>query len=290
MSARTRVTEKIPGAATRISALARLEVDEVLRSRWLALCVGLYTVLAAIFLMTGLRESGVMGFTGTTRVLLSLAHALVVLLPLLALTGTGLVVTRARRDGTLELLFSLPVTREDYFSAVTLVRYGALVLPLLVLMPGLAVAGSLASGQAVPWPFLARAMAVSAALLWSFTGLGLAISTRVTEPDRALMYLLLVWVAGVAILDFGLVGLMLQWDLPTAAVFALAGLNPVEMARLALLSGAEPTLGTLGPVGFFMSGSLGAGWLLAVGILWPALVGTAGWLAARRRLRAGDLI
>ncbi len=290
MSARTRVSEKVPGAMTRISALARLEVGEVLRSRWLALCIGLYAALAAIFLIVGVRESGVMGFTGATRVLLSLAHALVVLLPLLALTGTGLVVTRARRDGTLELLFSLPVTREDYFSAVTLVRYGALLVPLLLLMPGLALFGSLASGQAVPWAFLGRALLVSAALLWSFTGIGLAISTRVHEPDRALMYLLLAWVMGVALLDFGLVGLMLQWNLPAVAVFVVAGLNPVEMARLALLSGAEPTLGTLGPVGFFLSESLGARRLLMIGVLWPWLVGTAGWLVARRRLRAGDLV
>ncbi len=273
-----------------MAALARLELGEVLRSRWLLFCGGLYAALAALFIVVGLRESGVMGFTGMSRVLLSLSHALVVLLPLLALTGTGLVVSRARRDGTLELLFSQPVTRADYFGAVTLVRYGALFLPLLVLMPGLAVVGSMVFGQPVPWAFLARALAVSAALLWSFTGIGLAISTRVNEPDRAMMYLLLAWVLAVALLDFGLVGLMLQWDLPAVAVFALAGLNPVEMARLALLSGAEPTLGTLGPVGFFLSGTLGSGWLLAAGVLWPLLVGSVGWTAARRRLRNGDLV
>lgn len=279
-----------PSAYARVGALARLEVGEVLRSRWLLFCAGLYAALAALFLVVGARESAVVGFTGMSRVLLSLSHALVLLLPLLALTGTGPVVSRARRDGTLELLFSHPITRDDYLGAVTAVRCGMLLLPLLVLLPGLAVLGSAVAHQPVPWSFLARALAVGAALLWAFTGIGFAISARVQEPDRVMMYLLLVWVAGVALVDFGVVGLMLQWDLPAAVVFTLAGLNPVETARLALLSGAEPTLGTLGPVGFFLSNSLGATWLLVVGVLWPGLVGSAAWLAGRRRLRTGDLL
>jgi ABC-type transport system involved in multi-copper enzyme maturation permease subunit len=279
-----------PRTPARLAALARLEGGDVLRSRWLVFCGGLYAALAALFVVVGLRESGVLGFTGMRRVLLSLSHALVALLPLLALTGTGLGVTRARRDGTLELLFSHPVTRDDYLGAVTLVRYGALFLPLAVLMPALAGLGSAAFHQEVPWLFLIRALGVSAALLWSFTGIGLAVSTRVREPDRAMMYLLLVWVLAVALLDFGLVGLMLQWRLPAVAVIALAALNPVEAARLALLSAAEPSLSTLGPVGFFLVDKLGPGWLLVVGISWPVVVGTTAWAMARRWLRTGDLI
>jgi ABC-type transport system involved in multi-copper enzyme maturation permease subunit len=280
----------LPSAPVRVAALARLEAGEVLRSRWLLFCGWLYAALALLFVFVGARESGVLGFTGMARVLLSVSHALVVLLPLLALTGTGLAVTRARRDGTLELLFSHPITRDDYVGALTIVRFGALLLPLLVLVPALAGVGALGFHQPVPWAFLARALAVSAALLWAFTGIGLAVSARVAEPDRAMMYLLLAWVVGVALADFGLVGIMLQWDLPAAAVFTLAAVNPVETARLALLSGAEPTLGTLGPVGYFLHDSLGPTWLLVLGTLWPVTVGSLGWVVARRRLRAGDLV
>ncbi len=290
MSAGTLPLEGAAPGLVRLRALARFEGGDVLRSRWLLFCAGLYAALAALFVVIGVRESGVLGFTGMPRVLLSLSHALVVLLPLLALTGTGLGITRARRDGTLELLFSHPITRGDYLGSVTLVRYGALFLPLALLMPGLALAGSVAFRQSVPWLFLARALVVSAALLWAFTGIGLAVSARVREPDRAMMYLLLAWVLGVALVDFGLVGLMLQWRLPAVAVFALAAANPVEAARLALLSGADPTLSTLGPVGFFMIDSLGPTRLFALGVLWPTVVGTVAWALARRRLRTGDLI
>jgi len=279
-----------PSTLVRVGALARLEGGEVLRSRWLVFCGALYAALAALFVVVGVRESGVMGFTGMPRVLLSLSHALVVLLPLLALTGTGPGVSRARRDGTLELLFSHPITRDDYIGAVTLVRYGALFLPLVVLVSGLAAIGATVFHQPIPWALLTRSLVVSAALLWSFTGIGLAVSARVREPERVVMYLLLAWVLGVALLDFGLVGLMLQFDLPAAAVFILAGLNPVETARLALLSGTQPTLGTLGPVGFFLYDSLGPARLFAAGVMWPLLVGSGAWAMARWGLRTGDLV
>ncbi len=282
--------ERSPSTWTRVAALARLELGDVLRSRWLLLCGGLYASLAALFLFVGLRESAVFGFTGMDRVLLSLTHALVLLLPLLALTGTGLVINRAREDGTLELLFSHPVTRRDYYAAVTLVRVGTLLVPLLVLLPGLALCGVVAFHQPVPWTFLGRGLVISTALLWSFAGIGLALSVTIREPARAMIALLLTWALGVALLDFGLIGLMLQWQLPAPAVFALAAANPVEAARVALLSAAEPSLGTLGPVGYFLAERLGANWLFVLGVGWSLLVGTAAWIAGRSRFRAGDLV
>ena len=277
-------------ARGRVAALARLEMGDVLRSRWLWLCGGLYAALAGLFLLVGMRESAVVGFTGMDRVLLSLSHALLLLLPLLALSGTGLVVNRAREDGTLELLFSHPVTRRDYYAAVTLVRVGTLLLPLLVLLPGLALAGRLAFGQAVPWGFLARDLAVSAALLWSFAGVGLALSVSVRDPARALIGLLLAWALGVGLLDFALIGVMLQWHLPAAAVFGLAVLNPVETARVALLATGEPSLGTLGPVGYFLAERLGTTRLFVLGVGWPFVVGSVAWILGRRAFRAGDVV
>jgi hypothetical protein len=74
--------------AAELAAVARLDLGEVLRSRWLALCLGLYGCLGAVFVVVGLRESSVLGFTGVGRVLFSLCHALVLLLPLLALLAT----------------------------------------------------------------------------------------------------------------------------------------------------------------------------------------------------------
>ncbi len=276
--------------AREVLAVARLELAEVLRSRWMVFCCGVYALLAGLFVLVGMRESTLLGFSGMGKVLLSLCHALVLLLPLLALTATGQVINRAREDGTLELLFSQPIGRGAFFAAVTGVRYLVLVVPLGVLMGGMAVLGSLAFGQEVPWAFLGRAVVVSAALLGAFVGLGLAVSTLVRSHARAMIWLLALWALGVALIDFGLIGLMLQWRLNPQTVFLLAALNPVQAARLALLSGAAPDLGVLGPVGFFLAHRLGGAALFAVGTLWPVLVGLGAWAFALRAFRRGDLV
>jgi ABC-2 type transport system permease protein len=273
-----------------ILAMARLDLAEVVRSRWLLVCLGLYAALAGVFVLVGLRESSVLGFTGMGRVLFSLCHALVLVLPLVALAVTGQVVNRARSDGALELLMSQPVSRGSYLVAVTGVRYLALTLPLAALLVGLALFGRLALGQPIPTSFLVRSVAVTACLLWAFTALGIAISVGVRNPARAMTYLIVAWAAGVALLDFALIGMLLSWQLHPQSVFVLAVLNPVQAARLALLSSVEPELSTLGPVGFYLANRLGQDALLALGLGWPLAFGAAVWGAALRSFRRGDLV
>jgi len=273
-----------------LSAVVRLDFAEVLRSRWLLFCGVVYGLLSAIFVLVGLRESNVYGFTGMGRVLLSFSHALVLLLPLLALSATGQVINRARDDGTLELLFSHPLSRRRYFLGVAAVRYLALVLPLLALLLVLALLGRLAFGQAIPWAFVARAAALSASLLLAFVGLGLLLSTTVRNQQRAVMYVLFAWAASIALLDFALIGLMLRFRLHAATLFILSALNPVQVSRMALLSSAQPELGTLGPVGFYLASQVGADVLFALGALWPALFGALTLALASRSFRRGDLV
>ena len=274
----------------RMGGVARLDLVEVFQSRWLLFHTVLYGVLAALFLFVGLRESNVLGFTGMGRVLLSLCNALILVLPLLALTGSGQVVNRHREDGTLELLFSLPLARWEYFGAVSLVRYLVMLAPLVLLMPALGIAGRLMFGQAIAWDFIGRSLAISASLLWSFVGIGLAVSTLVRNRTRALMYLLLIWVLGVGLLDFGIMGLMLQWRLRPETVFLLSSLNPVQCSRLALLSSAEPSLGTLGPVGFYLANHVGVEHLFLLGVWQPLLIGCLAWAAGWRSFLRGDLV
>nr|HMQ23008.1 hypothetical protein [Planctomycetota bacterium] len=174
--------------------------------------------------------------------------------------------------------------------AISIVRYGALLLPLVALLVLMAVVGSAAFGQRIPWSFLGRVLVVSASLLFCSVALGLTVSTFIRNQAKALMAILLIWAVQVALIDFGLVGLMLQWRMPPEAVFAIAALNPVQDARLALLSSADPDLATLGPVGFFLVHRLGHGALFAIGVAWPLLLGAALWLWSLRSFGRGDLV
>lgn len=273
-----------------LAALARYEADEVLRSRWLLFCGLIYVALAAMFVLVGLRESVVLGFTGMSRVLLSFCHVLVLLLPLLALTATAQRVGAARDSGALEVMLSLPVSRGSYLGSLLLVRYLALTLPLVLIVVAMAILGRVAFGQEIPWGFVGRTLALSASLIWAFCGIGLLISVVVRSGTRALLVLLSTWAAGVALLDFTLLGLMLQWRLPPRLVFALAALNPVEASRVALLSSVEPELASLGPVGFYMSTRLGPDALLAFGVLFPLVLGTVCAYVAYLHFRRSDVV
>ena len=272
-----------------LSALASLERAELLRSRWLWLGCGLYAALTALFFGVGLRESNVLGFTGLGRVLFSLSHALVYLLPLLALLATGPLIPRAREDGSLELLLSQPVSRSRYLCLALGVRWLGLVVPLALLFVAVGVAAALL-GAGVPWGFLAQALAVSAALLFAFAALGLALSCTVRTSAHALAALLLAWLAAVALLDFGVIGILLRWQLAPQAVLVLAALNPVEAARVALLAGAEPDLATLGPVGFYLAERLGPTGLVALGVGWPLAFGALALAHALRRFCRDDAV
>jgi ABC-type transport system involved in multi-copper enzyme maturation permease subunit len=273
-----------------LAAVVRLDLGEVRRSRWLVLCLFVYALLGGVFVLVGLRESGVLGFTGVGRVLFSLCHALVLFLPLLALLATVQSVNRARDDGSLELFLSHPIGRGAFLTGITAVRFAALALPLAAVMLALAGEGVLAHGQGVPWSFFGRALAVCSALLAAYVGVGLAISVLVRNPARAMTLVFLIWTASVALLDFAGIALLLQWRVPAPAVFALAAVNPVQAARMALLSSAEPTLATLGPVGFYLANRVGRDALFALGVGWPVLVGIGGWTLAWLAFRRGDAV
>jgi ABC-2 type transport system permease protein len=269
-------------------AAARLDLAEVLRSRWILFCAGVYVVLAGVLVLVGMRESTLLGFTGMGRVLLAFSHALVIVLPLLALTATGQVVGRARDDGSLELLLSQPFRRSAWLLGVTVTRFAVLIAPLAAIVVAMGLYGQ-ARGQVIPWGFVGRILLVSASLLWAFVGIGLAISVGVRNQARAITYVVLTWGLAVALLDIGLVGMMLRWRLDAHAVFSLAALNPVQDARLALLSGLDHDLGTLGPVGFYMTTRIGDSGMYALGVVWPALLGTLAWISALVGFRRGDI-
>jgi len=271
-------------------AMLRLDFAEVLRSRWLVTALGLYAALAALFVLVGLRESTVADFTGMGRVLFSLCHTLLVILPLLALAVTGQSVSRARDDGSLELLLGHPIRRASYLLAVGTARVTALTLPLIALLFGLGLLGRVAFGQPIPWSFVGRAALLSALLLFVFCAVGVAISVHVRSPARAMTYLIGVWLLAVALIDLGLIGLLLSWRLDPQVVFALAALNPVQVVRLGLLAAAEPDLAVLGPVGFYLSTRLGPQGLMALAIAWPLALGCGVWWLTLRNFRRGDVV
>ncbi len=271
---------------TATRAFFRLELADALRSRWLAFTAAVYIVVFGTFVWLGLRESTVLGFTGLSRVVLNVSNAVVIVLPLVALVATSQTIVRARTTGFFELFLAQPCKRSDWFAAVLASRVTVIAGPLIVLFVLTLIAGS--QEQALG-PLVARSALVAFALVWAFVGVGLYLSAAARTPERAIVYALLAWLFASALHDFALIGLLLKTRISPSAVFGLAAMNPVEGARLAILTGIDPDLSVLGPVGFWLSNSLGPRWTLAVGVGWPMTLGSLCAWAAQRRLRKVDL-
>jgi ABC-2 type transport system permease protein len=274
---------------TAFGALLRLEVADALRSRWLVFTTASYLAVLGLFGWLGLRESSVLGFTGMSRVVLNAANAIVVVLPLVALVATSQTVVRARQSGYFELFLSQPCQRRDWFWATVLARAVVLFGPLVALLAVLAAVGAVL-GEPPFGALILRTTSVTLALLWAYVGLGLLVSSMVRSPERAVVLALLIWLLGAALHDFALIGLLLQFRLEPRAVFALTAANPVEAARLALLTGVDPDLSVLGPVGFWIANTLGPRATLSIGLAWPFAVGSAALGLALHRLHRSDLV
>ncbi len=285
------VRMSLPSRRQRIAALARLELTDSLRSRWLQFAAAVYILVFGAFVWLGLRESSVLGFTGLSRVVLNVANATVVAVPLVALVATCQSIAKARTSGHLELLFTQPTQRNDWFIGLLLARLVVLLGPLVALLATTAVVGLVTTGQdASLLPMVVHALLVSTSLVLAYVGLGLLVSAIAQSLERAVVYALLVWLASVALHDFALIGVLLQWHVPAPVVFALAAMNPVEAARLAVLASVDPELSVLGPVGFWIANELGANLAYFFGLAWPATVGIVSLLIAARLVRKGDAV
>lgn len=275
-----------------VRSLFRLELSEAMRSRWLAFTAVVYGLVFSGFVWFGMRESRVLGFTGLSRVVLNVANAVVLAVPLVALVATSQTIVRARQSGFFELMLTQPVRRSDWLASVVASRFLVVVGPLVVLLLAALVAGRFSGGgdDAMLAPVVARSLLVTTALGWAFLGIGFWISAHAKTAERAMVMALVAWLFAAALHDFALVGVLLRFRLAPAVVFGLAAANPVEAARIAILGGVDPDLSVLGPVGFWLANKLGAGPSLAIGAGWPALLGTFAMWRAHRRLATTDLV
>lgn len=279
-----------PRRGQRTRALIRLELADALRSRWLLFSCSVYVLVFGAFVWFGLRESSVLGFTGLSRVVLSVANAVVIVVPLVALVATSQGIVRARQTGLFELLLVQPCRRGEWFAGLVASRLIVLGGPLVLLMAIAGIVGAVMGEGAELAVMLARSLLVSLALLVCFIGIGLLLSAWARSPERATVLALGTWLFAAAMHDFALIGMLLRLRMEPVVVFALAAANPVEAARVAVLTGVDPDLSVLGPVGFWIANTLGSRLSLAVGTGWPLLLGVLTLWLAGRRLRRMDLV
>ncbi|KWV56879.1 hypothetical protein AS026_32210 [Rhizobium altiplani] len=270
-----------------ILIIARKEIQEGLRNRWVIAVTLLLASLALTLSFLGSAPTGNVGAGRLDIVIVSLASLTIFLVPLIALLLSHDAIVGELERGTLLLLLSYPVARSQIvfgkflahiliLSFATLLGYGAAGLALVV-------AGTPTTADS--WTAFG-AMIGSSILLGSvFTAIGYLVSATVSQRSTAGGIALGVWLFFVIIYDMGLLGAIVS----TKGVGFSPGLlsillmaNPTDAYRLLNL-GSE-TAGSVSALsGIAASSKLSPTVLMASLALWVAVPLSLAMLRFSRR-------
>lgn len=227
--------------------IARRELREALRSKWLLLYTAGFTLLAVSLSRGSLASAGYAGLGGFGRTAASLVNALILFVPLLGLSvGAGVLAGDLER-GTLHFLLAQPVSRAEIFWGKVL---GALLAVSAALCAGFGLAAlALASGGGASASAFLGLLAYTVLLMLVSLGLGFLISSLTRKNSTAMGAALLLWLSLIFLADLALVGAVLTMRPTPASLLALLLVNPLQVYKLGAVHALQPSLDAFGPVG-----------------------------------------
>lgn len=266
--------------------IAYLDVKESLRSKWFYVYSLVFGGLMALFFISGVSDSVVMGFTGLSRMLLIFIQVTIIILPIFILITTVKSISGDRESNVLEYMLSFPVSLKDYYWGKMLGRFLTVFMPVfLALLMGV-VFGLLKGGE-MPWKMVFLYSTLLFSLSFVFLGLAFFLSTLVKSTDIALGASFVVWITLLAFIDIALMGLMLQNRVDDGLIVTLAMLNPIEVFRIGAISLFDPELTVIGPVAYYLLDTLGSTLLMVYAIIYPVVIGASlsyfGYIAFRKK-------
>ncbi len=270
-----------------ILLIARKEIQEGLRNRWVLATTVLMAALALTLTFLGSAPTGNVGAGKLEIVIVSLSSLTIFLVPLIALLISHDAVVGEMERGTMLLLLSYPIARWQVIlgkfvghlailAFATLLGYGAAALALIA--TGTAIGASSWSA------FLA--MILSSILLGAvFVAIGYLVSAMVGERGTAGGIAIGIWLLFVLIYDTALLGLLVadQGRMVTAEVLnVLLLLNPTDAYRL--LNLGSGSVGDLsGMSGLMDNAALGPAVLVAALLVWALVPLSAATMVFSRR-------
>ncbi|MGQ7957977.1 ABC transporter permease [Pseudomonas sp. SP16.1] len=251
--------------------IARKELSDGLRNRWLLAISLLFAVLAVGIAWLGAAASGQVGFTSIPATIASLASLATFLVPLIALLLAYDAIVGEDEGGTLMLLLTYPLGRGQMLlgkfvghglilALATLIGFGCAALAIALLVDNIEL-GLLA------WAF-GRFMLSSTLLGWVFLALAYILSAKAGEKSSAAGLALGLWFLFVLVFDLALLALLVlsEGQFNPQLLPWLLLLNPADVYRLINLSGFE---GSGNPAGVMaLAGDLP----VAASVLWLCLL------------------
>jgi Cu-processing system permease protein len=271
-----------------ILIVARKEIQEGLRNRWVLATTLLLAALALTLTFLGSAPTGNVGVRALDVVIVSLSSLTIFLLPLIALLISHDAIVGEMERGTMLLLLSYPVARWQVLlgkfvghlailSFATFVGYGA-------------AAGALAAtGAAIDpqsWTAFASMVGSSILLGAAFIAVGYLVSALVRERGTAAGIAIGIWLVFVLIYDMALLGLLVVDQGQTISGAVLNGLlllNPTDAYRLYNLTGSGSVSAFSGMAGVAQTSTLGPQALLAALATWALVPLVLAAIAFSRR-------
>jgi len=255
-----------------LALIAKLDIKESLRSRWFFVYLAVFGGLMALFFITGITDSVVMGFTGLSRLLLVYIQVTIVILPIFILITTVKSISQDRESAILEYMLSFPVSLKDYYWGKMVGRFFIVFFPVFLALVGGVVYGVFKGGE-LPWAMLFIYSAFLFSLCAAFLGIAFFISTIVKSHDVALGASFVIWITLLAFIDIALIGLMLQNRWSDELIISIALLNPMEVFRVGAIALFDPELTVMGPVAYFLLDTFGRALFIAYAIIYPIFLG-----------------
>jgi len=273
-----------------ILIVARKEIQEGLRNRWVLATTLLLAGLALSLTFLGSAPTGTVGVRPLDVVIVSLSSLTIFLLPLIALLISHDAIVGEMERGTMLLLLSYPVGRWQVLlgkfvghlsilAFATLLGYGAAA-------GALAVTGAEIDTQS--WWAFASMIGSSVLLGAAFIAVGYLVSALVRERGTAGGIAVGIWLVFVLIYDMALLGLLVVDQgqvLSGGFLNALLLLNPADAYRLFNLTGSAGVSAFSGMAGVAQSATLSPSVLLATLAAWAFVpLGLAAFAFSRREL------
>lgn len=267
--------------------IARKELADGLRNRWLLAISLLFSLLAVGIAWFGAAAAGQVGFTSIPATVASLSSLATFLMPLIALLLAYDAIIGEEEGGTLMLLLTYPLSRSDLLfgkfighglilALATLLGFGAAAVAIALLVPDIEL-------PLLLWAF-GRFMLSSTLLGWAFLAMAYALSSRVAEKSTAAGLALGLWFFFVLVFDLALLAILVlsQGHLSPELLPWLLLFNPTDIYRLINLSGFEASAGS-GVLSLGQDLPVSATWLWLALLGWTlAALALAYWLFRRR--------
>ncbi len=271
-----------------ILIIARKEIQEGLRNRWVLATTVLLGALSLSLTLLGSAPTGNVGVHAIDVTIVSLSSLTIFLVPLVALIISHDAIVGEMERGTLPLLLSYPVGRPQVvlgkfvghlaiLGFATLVGYGAAALALI---------GSVGEIDAGSWVAFIAMIGSSVLLGAVFIAIGYLISALVRDRGTAAGIAVGVWLLLVLIYDMALLGaLVVDQGRVVSAHFLtmLLLLNPADVYRLLNLAGFANVSQFSGMAGLAGSAGIDPAALLATLVAWTLVPLTLAAAAFSRR-------